>query len=105
MARTFSYMPHFRLRLLLFLRGVSLLALSPALHVAALCSGRPGDPVCGDSAGLRYYSEAVDVKSGPCVDLVTREARDGEPVALRFYVSEKRSGTPLEDLKVQHEKL
>jgi Cu+-exporting ATPase len=64
-----------------------------------------GDPVCGNAAGLRYYSEAVDVKSGPCVDLLNREARAGEPVTLRFFVSEKRSGQPLEKLDVQHQKL
>jgi hypothetical protein len=62
------------------------------------------DPVCGDSSGLRYSSEAVQVKSGPCVDLLTLEAQAGEPVALRFFVSEKRSGRPFEKLQVQHEK-
>jgi hypothetical protein len=63
-----------------------------------------GDPVCGSSARLRYYSEAIQVRSGPCVDLLTVEAQAGEPVALRFFVSEKRSGRPLEKLQVQHEK-
>src|SRR5215467_3197373 len=63
-----------------------------------------GDPVCGNSAGLRYYSEAVQVKSGPCVDLLTLEAKAGEPVDLRFFVSEKRSWRPLGKLQVQHEK-
>src|ERR1051325_1756362 len=63
-----------------------------------------GDPACGNSAGLRYYSEASQVKSGTCVDLRTLEAKAGEPIALRFFVSEKRSGRPLEKLQVQHEK-
>jgi hypothetical protein len=38
------------------------------------------------------------------VDLLTLEAKAGEPIALRFFVSEKRSGRPLEKLQVQHEK-
>jgi hypothetical protein len=77
-----------------------------ALSLIAFCADVPvGDPVCGNSAGLRYYSEAIEVKSGPCVDLLTREARAGEPVTLRFFVSEKRSGQPLEKLDVQHQKL
>src|SRR4051812_11697136 len=78
--------------------------LSQSLFAASSAGSPGGDPVCGNSAGLRYYSEAMDVKSGPCVDLLTREARGGESVKLRFYVSEKRSGQPLEKLEVQHEK-
>jgi hypothetical protein len=78
---------------------------SQSLFAASSAGSLGGDPVCGNSAGLRYYSEAIDVKSGPCVDLLTREARAGDSVGLRFYVSEKRSGRPLEKLEVQHEKL
>jgi hypothetical protein len=88
------------------LRAMAVYAtLSRSLVIAASPGVSAGDPVCGNSAGLRYYSEAVDVKSGPCVDLLTREARAGEVVELRFYVSEKRSGRPLEKLEAQHEKL
>ena len=79
---------------------LSLAPLTPAFP-AELSSG---DPVCGSSAGLRYYSAAIQVKSGPCVDLLTLQAQAGEPVALRFFVSEKRTGRPLEKLQVQHEK-
>jgi hypothetical protein len=87
-------------------RAVFLAAFGEVLSVIAFSANVPvGDPVCGNSAGLRYYSEAVDVKSGPCVDLLNREARTGEPVTLRFFVSEKRSGQPLEKLDVQHQKL
>jgi hypothetical protein len=79
---------------------LSLGLLSPAFSAELTV----GDPVCGSAAGLRYYSEATQVKSGPCVDLFTVEAQAGEPVALRFFVSEKRSGRPLKKLQVQHEK-
>src|SRR5215467_3197741 len=86
-------------------RDFCFLCLSWALLSPAFSAELPaGDPVCGNSAGLRYYSEAVQVKSGPCVDLLTLEAKAGEPVDLRFFVSEKRSGRPLEKLQVQHEK-
>lgn len=82
------------------------LCLSWAFLSAGFSAELPaGDPVCGSSAGLRYYSEAIHVKSGPCVDLLTVDAQAGEPVDLRFFVSEKRSGRPLEKLQVQHKKL
>jgi hypothetical protein len=74
--------------------------LSPAFSAEL----QAADPVCGSSSGLRYYSEAIQVKSGPCVELLTLKAQAGEPVDLRFFVSEKRSGRPLEKLQVQHEK-
>jgi hypothetical protein len=81
-----------------------LLGLSHAMLLPVLGGdSAPIDPICGN-AGLRYYSEALDVKSGPCVDLLTRDARAGESVELKFFVSEKRSGQPLENLQTQHER-
>ena len=73
--------------------------------VAGRCAAsEAGDPVCGNSAWLRYYSEARQVKSGPCADLLNLEAVAGEPVELRFFVSQKRTGVPEDELQVQHEK-
>ena len=53
---------------------------------------------------VSYYSEARQVKSGACADLLTLEAVAGEPVELRFFVSQKRTGIPEDELQVQHEK-
>ena len=64
----------------------------------------PGEVVCG-YAGSYLAIEAGQVRQGLSVEMLAGDAVVAQPVPLRFRVSQKPQGTPVDDLQVEHEKL
>ena len=70
-------------------------------------SGRlapPGEAICGYE-GSFFAIEASRVKQGLSVQLLAGDATVSKPVPFRFRVCQLPTGTPVDDLQVEHEKL
>ncbi len=66
----------------------------------------PGpDPICGFIPGPYFYYESSEIRKGLSVDLEPGKANFGQPVVMRFFVTEKPGGSPRDDLQIDHEKL
>jgi hypothetical protein len=65
----------------------------------------PSDPVCGFLSGPHFYYENDQIIRGLTVDLACGDATAGQPIILRFLVTEKPRNTPVDQLQVEHEKL
>lgn len=64
----------------------------------------PGEAVCG-YAGSYLSLAAGQVKQGLSVEMLAGDAVAPQPVPLRFRVSQKPQGLPVDNLQVEHEKL
>jgi hypothetical protein len=64
----------------------------------------PNAAVCPLCAATRYYREEGKVKAGLSVDMLVGPAQVNEPVTLRFFVNQKPTNWPEENLELEHEK-
>jgi hypothetical protein len=86
----------------------SLVLLAPILRTAAQdgvsSASLVKEPICGFQA-KHFYLNADAIKQGVSVDLLVGDLQIRTPVTLRFLVSQKPRGFPLDELQVEHEKL
>jgi len=62
------------------------------------------EPICGFK-GRYFFYQAAQVQRGLSVELFVGDARVNQPVTLRFHVTEKPRGFPIDDLQIEHQKL
>ncbi len=65
---------------------------------------RPHDPVCGFCAAFRNYREEGHIRNGLSVDMLTPRTSINQPATLRFFVNQKPSNWPENNLDIEHEK-
>jgi hypothetical protein len=62
------------------------------------------EPICGFTAGPHFYLESSSVRQGLRVDLLGEPKQAGQPVVLRFGITQQPRNLPVDKLQIEHEK-